>query len=88
MILQKMNRNYTEDAVDRKQSVGDQSPPPGSKFFEFHAVSGKIWQNRMLAPPPGQLAPLPRGNPGSATDSVNHELVSNIENFNFELRSD
>ena len=26
-------------------------PPPGSKFFQFHAVFGKIWQNRMLAPP-------------------------------------
>ena len=33
---------------------------PGSKFFQFHAVFGKILQNRMLAPPP-------RGNPGSAT---------------------
>ena len=28
---------------------------------------GKIWQNRMLAPPPGELAPPPRGNPRSAT---------------------
>ena len=26
-------------------------PPPGSKFFQFHAVFGKIWQNRKLAPP-------------------------------------
>ena len=40
--------------------------PPRSKFFQFHAVFGKIWQNRMLAPP-GELAPPPRGNPGSAT---------------------
>ena len=24
--------------------------PSGSKFFQFHAVLGKIWQNRMLAP--------------------------------------
>ena len=24
---------------------------PGSKVFQFHAVFGKIWQNRMLAPP-------------------------------------
>ena len=45
-------------------------PPPtrGSKFFQFHAVFWKFWQNRMLAPPsPGELAPPPRGNPGSAT---------------------
>ena len=39
----------------------------GSKFFQFHAVFGKVWQNRMLASPPRQLAPPPRGNPGSAT---------------------
>ena len=41
-------------------------PPLGPKFFKFHAVLGKIWQNRMLAPP-GELAPPPRGNLGSAT---------------------
>ena len=34
-------------------------PPPGSKFFQFHAVFGKIWQNRMLAPPPGEILDLP-----------------------------
>ena len=41
----------------------------GSKFFQFHAVFGKIWQNDMLAPL-GELAPPPRGNPGSATGSI------------------
>ena len=40
--------------------------PQGTKFFQFHAFLGKIWQNRVLAPP-GELAPLPWGNPGSAT---------------------
>ena len=39
------------------------APPCGPKFFQFHAVLGKIWQNRMLAPPP-------RGNSGSATAQV------------------
>ena len=43
------------------------APPPGPKFFQFHAVFGKIWQNRMLVPP-DELAPPPRGNPGSATE--------------------
>ena len=39
-----------------------------SKFFQFHAVFGKFWQYRMLAPPPHhELAPPPRGNPRSAT---------------------
>ena len=47
--------------------------PLGSKFFQFHAVFGKIWQNLMLAPP-GELAPTPRGNPGSATES-NSSLI-------------
>ena len=45
---------------------GARGTPRGPKFFQFHAVFGKIWQNRMLAPP-GELAPPPRGNPGSAT---------------------
>ena len=43
--------------------------PSVSKFFQFHTVFGKIWQKCMLAPP-GGLAPLPRGNPGSATARV------------------
>ena len=34
------------------------APPPGSKFFQFHAVFGKIWQNHMLAPPPESWRPL------------------------------
>ena len=41
-------------------------PPYGPKFSRFHAVFRKIWQNRMLAPPPRGLAPPPTGNPGSA----------------------
>ena len=34
------------------------APPRGPKFFRFHAVFGKIWQNRMLAPPLGSWRPL------------------------------
>ena len=44
--------------------------PRGSKFFQFHAVFGKIWQNRMLVPSPRGLAPPPRGNPESATVNI------------------
>ena len=43
----------------------------GPKFFQFHAVFWKISQNHMLAPP-GELAPPPRGNPGSATVKQRH----------------
>ena len=60
-----------------KGGRGGRAPPPwGSKFFQFHAVFGKIWQNRMLAPPPGELAPPPQGNPRSATD---YGIVTNSD---------
>ena len=36
-----------------KTSVADLR---GSKFFQFHAVFGEIWQNCLLSPP-GGLAP-------------------------------
>ena len=35
-------------------------PSPGPKFFQFHAVFGKIWQNCMLVPPLGSWRPLLR----------------------------
>ena len=57
----------TLTVADLHSKILDAPPSPwGSKFFQFHAVFGKFWQNRMLAPP-GELAPPPRGNPGSAT---------------------
>ena len=34
------------------------APPWGSKFFQFHAVFGNIWPNRVLAPPLGSWRPL------------------------------
>ena len=39
--------------ADLHSKILDTRPPPprGSKFFQFHAVLGEIWQNRMLAPP-------------------------------------
>ena len=52
-------------SLQRAVSVADlggrrgRAPPPRApKFFRFHAVFGKIWQNRMLAPPWGVGAPL------------------------------
>ena len=42
--------------------------PPRSIFFQFHVVFGKIWQNRMLAPPSGEFAPLRTENPGSVPE--------------------
>ena len=42
-------------------------PPPGSKFFQFHAVFGEIWQNHMLAPPLGGV-----GAPSSGKSWIRH----------------
>ena len=61
-------------AHDKQRAVHDRelymtdrdAPPRASKFIQFHAVFGKIWQNHVLVPP-GGLAPPSRGNPGSAT---------------------
>ena len=44
--------------ADLREGARDAPPPRGPKFFEFHAVFGKIWQNRMLAPPLGSWRPL------------------------------
>ena len=46
------------------------------KFFQFHAVFGKIWQNGVLLGFPGGLAPPPRGNPGSA-----HSLCMHVSKY-------
>ena len=59
-------RNYkkTIHVFGRKQwriyivKFWTRAPPSGSKFFQFHAVFGKIWQNRMLAPPLESWRPL------------------------------
>ena len=37
--------------VDSSGGSKGGASPLGSKFFQSHAVFGKIWQNRMLAPP-------------------------------------
>ena len=44
--------------ADLHSKILDARPPWGPKFFQFHAVFGKIWQNRMLAPPLGSWRPL------------------------------
>ena len=44
-------------------------PPGGRNSFNFMQFLGKIWRNRMLAPPWGVGAPS-SGNPGSATAVV------------------
>ena len=83
-------RNMKSTVADLHSKILDSAPPPGDpNDFQFHAVFGKIWQNRMLAPPPGELAPPPRGNPRSATDLLRPPLAAVLNHDFFSIaRSD
>ena len=58
----------TLPVADLHSKILDAHPPPGGpssfNFMQFWGNFGKI----VCCPPPGDLAPPPRGNPGSATD--------------------
>ena len=59
VTVEVVNRILVNISVaDLHSKILDARPPWGSKFFQFHAVFGKIWQNRMLAPPLGSWRPL------------------------------
>ena len=50
---------YVADLGGAQGARAPRLPPlPAPKFFRFHAVFGKIWQNHMLAPPLGSWPPL------------------------------
>ena len=52
-VLHFMYCKYRSVADLHSKIVDARHPlPRGSKFFKFHAVFGKFWQNRMLAPSP------------------------------------
>ena len=60
--------NVLLTGLPRETPVADLGHP---NSFNFNAVFGKIWQNRMLAPPPplpGSWRPCPWGNPESAAE--------------------
>ena len=46
------------------------APPSAPKFFRFHAVFRKIWQNRMLVPPLGSWCPPPGSAIGNSVVST------------------
>ena len=57
------------------------APPTDQNFLNFMQFWGKIWQICMLAPPPGGMAPLPTGNPGSASvkaSDANTGIIANL----------
>ena len=64
-----------------KVSGGSKGALPPIQILSICAVFGKIWQNHMLAPPPGWLAPPPLGNPGSATESLFESRIMNSHIF-------
>ena len=49
--------SYSKAVADLRGREG-RSPPRGSKFFQFHAVFGKIWQKSYVGAPLGSWRPL------------------------------
>ena len=69
--------------ADPRGGVRD-APPPGSKFFHFHAVFGKKLKNNSTF---GSWRPPPGENPGSATAVVIYlEWSEVVMKMNFLLR--
>ena len=52
ITIDKSNQDFLSRSGGSKGGRSRRAPPPYSpNFSHFHAVFGKIWQNRMLAPP-------------------------------------
>ena len=51
---------YSQGSGGSKGGRASLTPPPSaSKFFQFHAVFGRIWQNCVFTPPLGGFTPPP-----------------------------
>ena len=62
-----------QSVADLHSKILDAPPPPpgGPNSFNFMQFLGKFGKIVCWRPPsPGELAPPPRGNPGSATDTM------------------
>ena len=64
--------NYCCGAVADLHSKILDAPPRGPNSFNFMHFWGKFGKIVCWRPPPGELAPPPRGNPGSATADGNN----------------
>ena len=51
-IVEILDKGYIGGSKGRRRGA---CPTWVSKFFRFHAVFGKIWQNRLLAPLTGEI---------------------------------
>ena len=70
-----MGENITSGGS--KGGARDPRPPLGAQIL---SISCSFWENvaeSYVGAPPGELAPPPRGNPGSATD--HYFLVGGME---------
>ena len=58
-----LNFNYISLASGGSKGgrEGRTPPPSASKFFQFHAVFGRIWQNCVFTPPPWRVHAPPLG---------------------------
>ena len=59
-------KSHNDNSGGSKGGARDACPPPRPNSFNFMQFLGRF--GRIVCwPPPGELAPPPRGNPGSAT---------------------
>ena len=67
-----MQKGEIFTVADLHSKILDARPPPG-RGVQILSISCSFWENlakSYVGAPPGELAPPPRGNPGSATDSL------------------
>ena len=73
--LVKTDKSEVDTVADLRGAQGTRAPPGGPNSFNFMQFLGKF-DKFLCWRPPGELAPPPRGNPGSATVtySVDHRF--------------
>ena len=82
-----INYQHLQSRAGSGGSKGDARDAPGSKFFQFHAVFGIIWQNQMLVAPRRVGAP-PHGNPGSTTEGSFRKYLKSMTKVPSVLQKD
>ena len=82
VIWQNVSKKLHDNEIDLNSTERGES----AHIYCSQIVFGKIWQNRMLAPPPGALVPPhPWENPGSAAAFYDTSTSILYKNVRFEL---
>ena len=75
-VWRNSSTHRTWPVADLRGARDPHASPPGVQILSiscsFWEISAKLY---IGAPPPGELAPPPRGNPGSATDDVKNKVT-------------